>query len=220
MSKATILIVAALAAFALSATAASSASAASWHVNGTELAEGSSVEIPFQLPWIHLTIILHFTAGGTPFLILCGSVHLFGRLWGHSRFWLRLLYLRCHTISPTPTNCNLTGGQTGELTAIEIPSVLGEAKSSTRSSIKPETGKVLSEIPFKEGTACALEGQTPVKGEAIFGTPTGGEEKIEQASSGLGSQENNSLEVGSGNKAFFLWYWLYHLAGSATWSFR
>jgi hypothetical protein len=222
MSKVKVFAVAAFAALAMSAVVAGSASATQdWHVNGTLLAANSSVEIPFQLPKIDQSLILHFTVAGASILILCNSLNLTGRIFGGNRLWLFLLFLKCHTISPTPTNCLLKGQSLGELPTIETTGILGEQKTSTRTSGKPETGKTFAEIPFAEATACALEGKQPVKGEAIIGTPTGGEEREEQAAVGLGSEENNSLEVGSGNKAFLLGKVLVKLSTAGTlWSFR
>jgi hypothetical protein len=204
---------------AVLAVATSEALAADWHVNGTLLAASSSAEIEFQLPKIDASIILDFSVGGTNDKVLCGSVSIVGRIFGLSKVWMKIVYAKCHTIPPTPTNCNLTGGQT-ELTSISTVPLLGEAKSSTRGSLKPETGKLFGELPFQEGQGCAVEGNVPVKGELVDGWPTGGEEREAQTIVGLGSEENNSLEAGSGNKGFLLGKVLLKLWASDLWSFR
>jgi hypothetical protein len=201
------------------AAIASTASAAEWKVEGAPIGAGKSVGLA-PLPKIDLSLILHFTAGTVSLLILCGAIHLIkGRILPPNMdFVERLDFLNCHTVSPTPTNCQLTGGQT-TLTLIVTGAVLSLQKTSTRASFKPETGKIFTEILFKEGLACALEGAVPIKGELIAGTPTGGEERTEQGLVGLGSEENNSLEVGSGNKGFLLGKILLALATGQAWSF-
>jgi hypothetical protein len=201
-------------------TTGGTAMAADWHVNGTLLGANKSVEIPFQLPIIHESIIFHFTTGGTPYLLLCSSIHVFGRILGPDKIWLRILYLGCHTISPTPTNCFLKGQHSGLLPPLEWESVLGLVINPARIPLKPETGKLFGDMQFEEGTSCAIEGEVPIKGEVVVGAPTLSEEREAQGIRGLGSEENNSLEVGSGNKAFALGFFLFRLAVGTTWSFH
>lgn len=220
MSKVKIFALAVSAALALSAMGASSALAEHmWWVNGTLLPANASAAIPFQLPKIDLSLILHFSTSGAAFLILCNNVHLSGKIYGLDKILLKLIFLLCHTISPTPTKCELEGQQTGALPTIETVSLLGLARLA-RVSGGPSTGKLITEIPFASGTSCVLEGSIPVKGEATIGTPTGAEEREEQAAVGLGSEENNSLEIGSGNKGFLLGKILVKLNPGETWSFH
>lgn len=200
------------------AAASESLATQDWHVNGTLLSVNSSAEIPFQLPKIDSKLAYHFTNAGTPILILCNSIHISGRIFGGNRLFYKVLLLECHTFSPTPTNCTL--GTNGLATIESRGGILGEAKSSTRGSVKPETGKTFTEVPFTEGTTCPLEGIIPVKGEFIVGTPTGSSEVEEQGDIGLGSEENNSLEIGTGNKLIVLGKILIKIKAASTWSFN
>jgi hypothetical protein len=191
-----------------------------WVVNGRDLAPCESASLN-SLPTVDSSPILDFRVAGVPFAILCGAVHLInGRISPPNIGSIEKIdFLNCHTISPTPTACQLTGGQT-TLTLIVTPALLYLQKSATRALIKPATGKLLAEIPFKEGTACALEGEQPAKGEVVLSTPTEGEERATQGLAALGSEENNSLELGSGIKAFLLGKLLVSLTSGQSWAFK
>jgi hypothetical protein len=219
MLKARVLLVLTLAALAAGAIGVSSASAEEWKVEGAPIAAGHSVGLA-SLPKIDLSLILHFKVGEVSILILCGGIHLInGRILPPNMDFVEAIdFLNCHTISPTPTNCQLTGGQT-TLTLIITGPLLSFQRSLTRALFRPESGKIFTEIPFQEGTSCAVEGAVPVKGELIGGTPTLNESRAEQGLVGLGSEENNNLEVGSGNKGFLLGKILLQLEGGLNWSF-
>lgn len=87
--------------------------------------------------------------------------------------------------------------------------------------ISPQTKNTLAEIEFNEENTCALAGLEPLKGELTVGMPTGQTEEVAQAIVGLGSVENNSLEIGAGNKTYLIGgKILLTLASGSKWSFR
>jgi hypothetical protein len=220
MSRAKTLLLAGFAVLALSAAMASAAFATEeWHVNGTGLGSGNSAALA-TLPKIDLSLILHISLGGPSILILCDVLHiLVGRiLWPNTDLAI-LDFLGCHLISPSPTNCKLKGEVAEPLGILISAPVLSEQLPNLRVRFKPDTGKLFTEIPFEEGTSCVLEGLAPVKGSVTAGTPTIHEEREEQAIEGLGSTENNSLEVAN-NKAFLLGKILVALASGKKWSFN
>jgi hypothetical protein len=215
-----ILIAAGLVVLAASAVLASTASA-EWLVEGKPLGSGKSAALA-SATTVDQSLILHFTAGTVKILILCAAVSVNkGRIFAPNGVFVQSIdFSSCHTISPTPTNCQLTGEQSAQLTLIGTNPVLATAKSSTRISFNPQTGKLFVNIPFAEGKTCAVEGLIPAKGEVITSTPSGGTETVSQGLQGLGSEENNSLEIGSGNKGFLLGLTLIKLESGKTWSFK
>jgi hypothetical protein len=86
----------------------------------------------------------------------------------------------------------------------------------------PQTKTQLAEISFSETNTCALSGNQPVKGKIAVLAVTGQVESEIQDIEGLGSSENNSLEVGTGNKAFLYGGGraLVTLASHVNWSFH
>jgi hypothetical protein len=132
-----------------------------------------------------------------------------------------IVFLDCNVSASSPTICKLSPA----LTTIETGAVLalvtlGPTSLSGRVTFKPETGKLFAEIPFAEETKCAFEGAVPVKGSVTIGAPTLRDSRAVQAGEGLGGVENNSLEIGAGNKALLHGgLVLLELASGANWSF-
>lgn len=220
MSKIRVILVAGLSTLAVSVMTADSVSAA-WFVGGKELTTTAAVA---NLPHIINSIIIHSSAGGIPILVLCGGIHLInGFLIPPDIFFVqRVDFLKCHTIESTPTNCKLKGEVEGipHLTLIGTTPQLLLILRSGRFHLKPLTGKLFAEVPFEEGTACALEGNIPIKGGLTLNGTTSLVESVGQNFEGLGSEENNNLEFGSGNKAFVLGRILLLLASGSKWSFH
>jgi len=85
----------------------------------------------------------------------------------------------------------------------------------------PETKGVFTEFSFNEANTCAFNGVEVVKGELIAGAPTGQLELLTQSLTFLNSTENNSLEIGGGNKALLDGgHLLLTLASDSKWSFK
>jgi hypothetical protein len=211
MSRIKVMLLAGLAVMAASAVASSSA-LAEWLVNGTVLTGSAAIA---SLPLIDSSPILHLPQAGIA--ILCESLHLFGgRILPPDLIYIeKIVFLHCHTIAPTPTKCQLNPTEA----TIESTALLGLATLTRILNGKPESGKQFTSIPFSE-EFCAIPGVTPVKGEVTLGATDANTDKAEHLVTGLGSVENNSLEVGSGNKGFLLGAILVGLAGNPTWAFH
>jgi hypothetical protein len=219
MLKVKVVVVAVFAVAALSAIAAGSASAG-WFVGGAELKSGSAaiattaaVDGDFRLlmPVQKVTILCTATVlQGTAPRIIGGT---------NKGFAQSLIFEGCATTEPA-SGCSL------EESTVPTEPVLGAVTLATapadRVTFTPETGKLFAQIPFKEGNTCAFSGKQPVKGSVVINAPTGQTESETQAIEGLGSVENNSLEVGSGNKAFIdpTGKALLVLASKSKWSFK
>jgi hypothetical protein len=125
----------------------------------------------------------------------------------------------CSTTEPK-TQCELANSK------VASAPIAAKAEEVTKSSadhitVVPQTKAVLAEVQFKEGTTCAFEGIQPLKGSVTFNAPTGQTEAAGQTIEGLGSTENNSLELGAGNKAFVEGgKLLVRLTSSSKWAFK
>jgi len=205
---------------AFSAMAAGSASA-SWFVGGTELKTSAKlsttavVDEPTTLsvPALGLSVLCKggVLDGVSPEIIA-----------GETGKAASLKFLSCNTTVPA-TGCAL------EESNQAIPTLGINAKASLKSGsgvedrvlFSPQTKGTFAEIKFSEANTCAFNSVEPVKGEVIVGAPTGQTESVGQAIVGLGSVENNSLEIGKGNKAFLNGgKALLTLASGSKWSFK
>jgi hypothetical protein len=81
------------------------------------------------------------------------------------------------------------------------------------------TARALANLEF-EGASCVFAGEKPVNGTVAFSVPSGEEEAVSHTAVGLGTTENNSLELG-GDKAYIeKGAAEIKLASSAKWSFH
>jgi hypothetical protein len=197
-------LLAAAAALALSALLAGPASAG-WFIEGAELGSGHSAALA-SLPGVDENIILNTPTLGIK--VSCkGAIHITnGRIAEPETTYAdKIMFLDCKTVAPTPTKCNLNEGGSKLISITTRPVLALAAEGSSfpqgRLTLKPETGKVLVEIPFEEGTGCVIEGSQPIKGSVTLNAPTLQEEHVTQPVEGLGSIENNSLELGT-SKAY------------------
>jgi hypothetical protein len=86
---------------------------------------------------------------------------------------------------------------------------------------RPKTKKILGEYQFEENGKCALEGSVPLEGSYTVKNPSFSTESETHVFEDLGSVENNSLELGAGNKAYFTGgSELVKLASGSKWSFQ
>lgn len=84
--------------------------------------------------------------------------------------------------------------------------------------IHAQGGKILATITFVG--SCSFAGEQPLAGAVVLKGPTTSIEETSQALEGLGSTENNSLEI-AGNKAFIEGgKVLLSLASGSKWSFH
>lgn len=199
------------AALALSAWAAGTASAEHmWFVGGSLLQTTAAIE---SLLPVDGSPTLRFTNAGTTVKVACpGVVHLENGLITKPDVISasRILFLSCSVVEPA--TCSL------EAPEIETTSIVGLA-SLSKVTFKPKTGTLFATLAFT-GAQCSL-GQTPVKGQVTFGVASIANEQAVHLIEALGSVENNSLEVGTGNKGFIEGGSLLALLeGSPKWSFH
>src|SRR6202041_1882808 len=102
--------------------------------------------------------------------------------------------LACSTTKPA-SGCAISSQPTAISTNPLLASVVLGTGEEDRITVKAETKTTLAEISFNEANTCAFNGLEPVKGAVTLGAPTGQLESSLQAITGLGSAENNSLEV-------------------------
>jgi len=211
-------VIALLAVLALSAAVAGSASA-NWFVGGTELKTSAAlatttvVDEPSTLlvPTLSLSIVCSGkTLDGTSPEIIAGNI---GKA-------ASLKFLECNTTKPA-TGCALeTANEPIPTLPVSARASLGSGEAD-RVLFVPQTKGTFAEIKFSEADTCALGPALILKGAVTFGAPTGQLELLNQAIVGLGSIENNSLEIGSGNKAFIDGgKVLLRLASDSKWSFK
>lgn len=215
MSRVKVVIVAALAVLALSAVAASSASA-TWFAGGTEITTLTALSTTAK---VDALAILNLPV--QKIKIDCSGALLKGESPdlspGDRGQAAALIFEGCEIVEPA--NCSLSK------LIIRTQAILATARLAAapedRVLFEPKGGTQFATIPFREGTACALEGEQPVKGKVNIKAPTGQNESVTQAIEGMGSVENNSLEVGAGNKAFIEGgKALITLASGIKWSFK
>ncbi len=200
---------------AFSAVAASSAPAAEWFVGGKSLVTGQVAIAPtaavteavkFRIPKLNLTVTC------TGILLLREGV-----LRGPNSFFLgEHGWSECTTTEPTV--CSLVSNK------ITTNPLKGSVTTSTspqdRVTFTPQTKSIIAVVAFTEGSGCALEGEEPVRGSFTQKLPTGQTESESQVFEGLGSIENNSLEVGSFKVYIEKGKSLVKQASGSKWSFH
>jgi|ERR1700722_76970 len=209
----------ALAATVIVPSALGTASAsANWFIGGTELVTSASLSTvavvdeatTLLVPALSLSVV----CGGDidELKIVIEPPHL--ELIESRRFLL------CNTTKPA-TGCALAeknqsitfGASQGRVFLAKTP--------EDRVLLSADTKNTFTEINFSEANTCAFNGLEPVKGSVTLSLPTGQTEEVAQVMTGLGSVENNSLEIGTGNKAFIDGgRVLRTLASGSKWSFR
>jgi hypothetical protein len=202
MPKITTTALAFLTALALIAIASSSASAAAWFVGGEELPTGSKAALAatakvdtafvLSIPKVSLKIACKGTTFGTQ------SAEIIGTESGKAK---SLTFEGCETIEPA-TGCAIEG-QPQSITTVPLNIAVANftKKPADRLTLQAQTKSTLAEVTFSEKNTCALTGSEPLKGTVTFGVPKGQEASTQQVIEGLGSMENNSLEI-AGGKAY------------------
>ena len=198
-SKAKMIVVAAFAVIALSATTAGSAPAAEWHVNGSVLTGSEPV-----LPLYFLLVPPLFFIPALKIKLTCkGSMlnSISPQLLAKNSFSATsLTFEECETTEPA-ANCALEPVKQNISTNPTTASAVSGPAPSVRITFSPKTKTTLTQIQFNEADTCAFNGLEPVTGKVTFNAPTGGSELSLQTIEGLGSVENNSLQI-NGNAAF------------------
>jgi hypothetical protein len=186
-------------AFVLSAVVTSSANAAgNWFVTGTKLANGATLalastakledSVTFNVPSVGIKLTC---TGGSSQLLKSHNSYIQGPNTGGAE---SLTYEGCSEISPA--GCTI-----GE--ALETKPVVETVETGSlpldRIKLSPKTGKSLMEIEFKG--MCSLAGEKSLNGQVVLAADILQGENGEQPVEGLGTVENNSLELG-GSKAY------------------
>lgn len=216
MSRVKITMLTLFATLAFSVVAVASASAG-WFVGGAELktsAALSTTAIVHQaqtllVPALKLSIVCSGKSlDGVSPEIIAGST---GKA-------ASLKFLECNTTAPA-TGCALEKANESITTNLILArAILGPGEAV---KILFAADSTFTIIKFNEANTCAFGGEEPVKGELVINVPTGQLELLSQAIEGLGSIENNSLEIGAGNKAFLDGgLVLLRLASDSKWSFK
>src|ERR1700691_3484117 len=208
MSQVKVAAIAAVVALVLSMVGAASASAGpmNWFVNGTELksgeaagiAEPQAVDVPAVLNVPNLS--LKVTCSG-----FSGSKgELQGANAGESGMEQAeaVVLEECSEISPAV--CKLTSSTlVTEPLLASVSLAASRPLPSVRVLLRAKGRNELMTIDFEGsgGKECALAGELGVAGEFLAVAPTGASEETLQAIEGLGTTENNSLQI-DGDKAY------------------
>lgn len=221
MSRVRVTMLMLFAVFAVSATAAATASA-NWFVNGTELTTTAALSTTAKVDESTKLLVpnLEDLTIECTSSILSGEAPLINGANGTGAA-KSLKFETCNTTKPA-TGCALaTKNETIKTSAVSARAFLATTAPADRVLFSPQAGKIFTEVAFNEGNTCALAGLQPVKGAVTIGAPTGQTEELAQAITGLGSVENNSLEIGTGNKAYLVGgSALLTLASGSKWSFK
>ncbi len=205
--------------FTLSLAAATSASA-DWFVNGTKLTAGATVGLAGTAK-VDTPSTLHFIVALTSFKIVCkGKIlrleapEIIGANEGKAK---SLSFEQCETTEPA-THCELLEQPaTIKTKPVKIKATTGPKSPEDRITFSPATKINLAFFEFEE--SCPLK-EFGVNGSVTMSAPTGQTETAAQGIEGLGSVENNSLEVAGikvyleGGRA------LLNLANASKWSFH
>lgn len=133
-------------------------------------------------------------------------------------FASKLTFLGCSTVKPA-TGCALQGQPTAISTNPILALAVLKSGEEDKVTFIPETGKTFTEFSFNEANTCAFSGLEGIKGSVTLGAPTGQLEQERQPIVGLGSFENNSLEVANSKAYLVGGKALLKLASGSKWSF-
>jgi hypothetical protein len=201
----------------LSMTAVGSASAA-WTAEGLELSATSKAALAttakvdtaylLSIPAVKTSL----TCNGTTLKNESAEIIEVNKLKAKS-----LTFEDCETTQPK-AGCSLES----QPSSIKTNPLSGLATNVTKSfedrlTLSAQTKNVLAEIHFSAENECALAGAEPLRGQVTVKAPTLQEEAAEQAFEGLGSTENNSLEIGTGKAYLEHGKALLKLASGGAW---
>lgn len=209
----------ALAGFICLYTAIADSASADWFVGGKKLATSAAIAGTAKLD---TSVVL-----STPTLGVKAQCS--GGITEHSISLLelfsvviykKLVYHSC-TVTQPASGCALEETPATLLTEpLEGRLSLGPGEAD-RAVFKPKSGTVIAVLKFLESNTCAFDSEEALKGAYILNLPNGQLELEAQAFEGLGSVENNSLEISAGNKTFIeAGRSLLKLASSSKWAFK
>jgi hypothetical protein len=128
-----------------------------------------------------------------------------------------LKFLACNT---SKANCALeVTNQAIPTLPILVLATLGQGES-VKLNLTPSTKATFADLKFSEANTCALAGTFSVRGSVTIASLDGQLELLTHAIEGLGSFENNSLELGSFGKVYLVGgKVLLRLQSDSKWSF-
>jgi hypothetical protein len=185
----------------------------SWYVNGTKLVGSAAFAQTASLTGSEL--IDHPAEAGNKIKIKCAGPLLIigGGISAPDTNWAKeLIFHGCK--EEEPANCTVND-------LIETGEVVSLAELSARGVLilfKPKTGNTFTTFSFS-GEKCSLAGEKPINGQLGLVSPHGATEAVEQELEGLGSIENNSLEI-AGAKAYLKGTAKLKLSSGAKWGFH
>ncbi len=219
MSRAKLMLAAFTVALALSAIGTTAvASADSWFVGGTKVGETSKIALNSKAVVDERAVL---NDPGLGLKVSCGGLTgagaaLIGLDAGEAE---NLSFTECSEIEPS--TCKVTPAEvvTEAVTALAVLGLLPNSKTETTFiNFKPKTGKTFATIKFV-GT-CPFAGEQPVNGLVKLEAPGAETEAASHTLTGIGSIENNSLEIDA-QKAFIeKGKALVSLASGASFSFH
>jgi hypothetical protein len=188
---------------AITLSAAANSASADWYVGATKLATTAAVSnkahvdrlLGFRIPFTMTTVTCEGNA--TTLLEIAGAIIIAETHPLLGGFVLGALIAE---------HCSLVGAKGCELSEPKVTTEPLDAQitdgpgEEDRAVFLPQKGKTITTFDFV-GTACALAGEHPLTGSFTMKLPTGEKEGALQAIEGLGSVENNSLQLG-GEKAY------------------
>jgi hypothetical protein len=127
-----------------------------------------------------------------------------------------LTFLGCSEIAPS--TCKIEESATEIKTEPVVASVEKGTAPFVKILFSPKTGKPFATIKF-EGS-CAFAGEQPVNGRVVASSQDGQTEQTTHALEGLGTTENNSLELFKAKAYLIGGKALLKLLSGLPWSFR
>ena len=207
---------------AVSLAALASSASAEWFINGTKLTKGSKAALA-STATVDASVTFNVVQKDDEDIkISCkgpqlrsSGLEITGANEGVAK---SVTFEGCETTKPA-TKCTLTTKriETNELklTATKGP---GSADRGTFTSLNTE--EALTAITFSSDNECVFTDTIPVYGEVTVEAATGQTEETLQAIEGLGSTENNSLEIAKNKIYAESGKTLLALASGSKWSFR
>jgi hypothetical protein len=218
MSKTIKMLTVVLAVCAFSAVVSAQASAGEWFVGGSVLKGSAAIAGTASLSTagvMKAPAVENATVDCKVYLFLAHAAIVAGQPELAAAF--TAAFFLCEAFAQTGT-CAL-GALAINSSLLNATVKVGSKSPEDRVLVLPRTKSLLAEIPFSETNTCAFAGVEGVKGSVTLAMPTGQSEESAQAIEGLGSVENNSLEIAN-SKAYITGRALVKLASGSKWSFH
>jgi hypothetical protein len=221
MSKIKMTVIMLFATISFSAIPAIPASA-EWFISGTKLAAGTTIGLATTAK-VDTGSVTSIVFGGGAIKASCEVDFL-----GHAESpeivtpnevrAKSLIFEGCKIIEPA-TKCVLTSSTIQTEPVRAVITQISKA-SEDRVTLTPQTRSAFADVPFASTNTCVFNEEEPIQGAITLAMPTGKTESSTQAIEGLGSVENNSLQV-AGDKMYVEGgRALVKLQSGSKWSFR